>query len=945
MEKFVTKIAQHIAESETPLADWQVILPSQRAKLYLQKALFDVYKKPIFSPKIRTINRWIQDLTPQVIQNKSRLILDLYEIHAEKENSKNAAVFDEFLNWSSMLLADFDEIDRYLIDSKTIFRNLKDIKEIESWSFNSEDLTESQLKFLEFWDRLPGYYEKFNARLTKKGALYAGKAYRQVAENIDLVFKENPKARFLFAGFNALSPAEISIMKQLHRMGRADILIDADHYYMDDTSHEAGAFLRHFCSEIGLKNPAFIGNKLAGDPKEIEFIACSQATGQAKVIGNLLNDLNPKEYAETLVLLADESLIVPLLQHIPAQVRKANITLGLPLRNTPLRTWIDLIFHIQESFSIRNQKAAYHKDLFQFWNHPFLIAIFTEEESKAIYKLESEIRKRNIIFQNPSKIEVPERIRTLLQLLYTDWKSDWKMALANMRSFNRLLHDQFPESAEFETAVIQRFDEAIIDFENCVSEGLPEMSIRSFRNLFQQQWASDSIAYYGNPMDGLQIMGLLETRLLDFKTIFVLGMNEGKMPPSNPIQTMVPMDLRRYLGMPTPREKQGLFAHHFYRLLHQCERMVITYAEVTNGQFSSEQSRYLMQLELELARKNTHLIFTKKTYSLGREDVKTSEVSIPKTAELETRLDQLFAQRTSASALKTFIQCPLDFYYKYVLKFGEEKKVEEDLEQSTLGTFIHEVLEKMYEPFSKRDKKGELKTTVVRALQVEDVNEMIKNAELELRRVFSTHFHGHPEAFEVGKNYLNFSMANELLTQFLRQEKQFLLENPETPLYIEALEQELTHTLQLEIFGKTREITLLGFIDRIDSVGGKIRIIDYKTGKVKEEDTGKANNNTAKMEPVDLLVKLSKESKHFLQLMIYNFLYLEKQGKAPDSSCIISFVNTKKGPFGLHADTLSPTMLAHYFPEVLRHLLAEIYDPETPFEHAKQLFSYCLYCQ
>lgn len=948
MSKFVDQIASYIQAQEIPLSNWTIVLPSERAKQYLQKALFELYGKPILAPKMVTIYRWIQEITPETILDKARLLLQLFEIHKQHAKSTQDFSFDEFMKWGTILLSDFDEMDRYLITSEQLFRNLRDIKEIENWSFGNEQLTDIQKRFLEFWERLPGYYKDFNALMEQNKTIYMGKAYRKVAQNLDLVFKAKPETHFLFAGFNALSPSETSIFTQLHKMGRGHILINADTYYFDDKNHEAGTFMRNLKANLGVKEMSFVGSSLGTDSKKIEIISCAQATGQAKVVGSILESLSSDQLQETLVLLADESLIVPLLQNIPAHVGRANITLGLPLKNSSLRTWVELVFKIQEGIEKYGRTTAYHKDLMHCWGHPFIIAILNDQEIGEVHHREKMMRKYNTVFQNPSKIEVPSLLYQIIQVLYTPWQSDWTVAVDCIRKMNKLIYKHLEKKNEFEKALLEGFDHAIIDFQNCVEEGIPAMSLRTFKTLFQQQWMSASMAYYGNPIEGLQIMGLLETRLLDFKTIIVLGMNEGKMPPTNPIQTMIPMDLRRFFGLPTPREKQGLFAHHFYRLLHACEHMYITYTTSSESINSNEPSRYLMQLELELARSNPAIELIKKYYTIDSEEVNSKITHIEKTPEVITRLDELFENGTSASAIKTFIACPLDFYYKYVLKFGEEKKIEEEVESNTFGTFIHEVLEDLYRPFSRREKNGELKSIQPPALQPEDIDKMLKNCELLLRKKFSEHFNNDPEAFEKGKNFLSFSMAHELTKRFLKFEKKKLLTHVNSPFFIEALEEEFVEIIEVEVAGKIRKIKLKGFADRIDSLNGKIRIVDYKTGNVKSEDVGKnpSKKDLENVDPTDatLLVEYCLKSKHFFQLLVYNFLYFKKYNVIPESSAIISFVKLNESPFTIRLGNYEMQTAIQLFPEVLRLLLDEIYDADVPFTHTSDFFNYCDYC-
>ena len=308
---FTDQIATYIKENNLDLKHLTIVLPSERAKKYISASLFKSYQKPMIAPKMITIDRWVRDLSDKTVIDKTRVLVRLFAIQLKSAESIEDHSFDEFLTWGKMLLSDFDELDRYLLDSKQLFSNLADIKEIENWSFGNENLTESQKRFMEFWDRLPGYYTELNKVLDAENVCYMGKAYRYVCENLDVVFNEDKERNFLFAGFNALSPAEISIMKQLHKMGRGHILINADKFYLETESHEAGRFMRDLKVELGIPNLPFVEDRLLKETKNIEVIECAQTAGQAKVAGTLLDEMDPELIKETLVLLADESLIVP----------------------------------------------------------------------------------------------------------------------------------------------------------------------------------------------------------------------------------------------------------------------------------------------------------------------------------------------------------------------------------------------------------------------------------------------------------------------------------------------------------------------------------------------------------------------------------------------------------------------------------------------------------
>ncbi len=452
------------------------------------------------SPNITTMDKWVKSFSPEAVIDKTRALVLLFQLYTEcKEhflNEDKVASFDEFLKWGTTLLADFNEIDRYLLDAKQVFRNLADIKEIENWSFNEEELalqnkvlTKSQKRFMEFWDLLPGLYNRLNEELTKKETCYTGKAYRFLSNNIDVLFNEDKEHRFIFAGFNALSKAELTIIRQLDVMGRGEILINADEFYLKDPNHEAGSFLRILSSFLGNKNLNFVENNIAKKSMDVELIECAQVTGQVKVACSILAESSEAEINETMLLLADESLISSILKNLPKSIGFANITLGLPVKNTALKTWAELIFSIQENKQRFKTNSVYHNDLKDFGNHPFLLAILDNKEKKLLIDVEKAIIRYNKIFVNAENIEIGNKAKKLFSLLVEPWKDsngiwNWELAIGNIRKMNRIIYGSLEKEFAFEKAIIEGFDHSLIEFENLVTEGLPKMNLNSFEQLF-----------------------------------------------------------------------------------------------------------------------------------------------------------------------------------------------------------------------------------------------------------------------------------------------------------------------------------------------------------------------------------------------------------------------------------------------------------------------------
>lgn len=930
--KFLQQLASHIKSKNYDLRSLTIILPSERATKYLVEALLQEYGKPIFSPEITTIDRWVKKHSKPIIDN-TRLLIRLFEMYRETDEGK-FETFEEFTTWGSMLLNDFDDIDRYMLDYTQVFKNLKAIKELESWKIDEEKFSASQKKFMEFWERIPVYYDKLHQKIRANGFVTAGLAYRQLAENPEPLFEKNENQFFIFAGFNALSLAELTIIKKLIRRNRAEYIINADKYYLENPIHEAGAFLRKNLNFLEIKDPIFISDELNHKELDIQVIECAQHTGQVKVAATELEKFSRDEVNETLVLLSDESLIGAMVKNIPASVGKANITLGLPLSQTPIKSWVELIFDIQENKNRFKTEAFYFKDLQRSINNVLILSGLDENEKYQLVKLEQETIRKNKIFQRVDSLQIGQKAGSLLKELTINWKNDWKLAMTQIRKLNSILLDSFHSNSEFERNIVLIFDDALLEFQRIIEEGIPDMNLRSFKSLFYQHWNRKNMAYHGNPTSGLQIMGLLETRLMDFERIFILGFNEGKLPGTNPVRTIIPMDLRYGLGLPSTRDKQGIFAHHFYRLLHNCKNVWITYTTAVEQIGSNEASRYLLQLKLELAKINPNVKISHQFYTVPFPEITELPTNIvEKKPEIIERLDSFFERSISASALNKYLTCPLDFYYRYLVEFGEEKSVEEGVESNTFGSFIHKTLELLFKPYAQRDEEGNFVTPPPPNITPKDINKMLEIFKPILHEQFLEFFGGDESLFKNGKNLLSYEMAMEITKNVLIKEKEFLLNTSEL-VYIEQVEAAMNTELEVKINGATKRIKFKGYIDRIDRVGDKYRVIDYKSGKVKDDDV-KFNLLEEGLKPSFL------KTKHALQLTLYCLFFKEKYNCFPDQAIIMSLVKSDK-LFSLNYEKGIEGMTS-IFADLVEELLDEIYNLDIYFEHNTDA-KYCGYC-
>ena len=929
--KVLDQLAIEILTQLEKNRELHVILPSERAKRYLLNALFRQNKGPMLAPTIQTIDQWVTELSPKKIVHPTRVLLMLFEVYQEVLGAE-AQPFEDFLSWGAILLSDFDDVDRYLVNEQQLYKNLASIKALESWQIDEESYSTSQKKFMAFWEHISDLHTRLAKKLADKNGFTKAMAYRFLAEHPALLLSD--KTHFIFAGFNALSGAEQSIIQFLLKRKQADFLIDTDAYYFKNTHHEAGAFQRKNLSYFGLTEPRFLSNQLQNETYHVKVIECAQHIGQVKVLATELKELKPTDWSEVLVLLADETLVHAALRHIPKNVGKANITLGLPLEQTPIRTWVDLCFQIQENKHKFKTTALYYKDFQRFCHHAFTSICLDQKAFQALSKAEKQTVKFNRVFQQITQLKLEGFSHQLIELLSNSWQQNWLVAIQQLRKINALLIELIPEAHDFEHTAILTFEQCCRQFENLLADGYPSMTLGSFKKLFYQHWTKAHLAYLGNPTVGLQITGLLETRLLDFEHVFVLGMNEGKLPPTNPVQTIIPMDLRSAFGLPSNRDKQGIFAQHFYRLLHHARHITFTYTSASEILGSNERSRYLLQLEMEWLENNPNVKWEEFKYQIPSITQNNGSLELIKTPAIIERIQQYLAQAVSASALKKYLSCPLDFYYRYVVEFGEEDEVEEDLAQHTFGSLIHNCLEELYLPHAQRLKNGDLVQPPPGPLTEKDVAKMIAQYPEVLRKQFLDYFDQNEQLFSKGKNRLSFEMALDLTKEILLKELSFVKSLTE-PLFIEQLEGRFELELSFEIHQQTVPIKFVGYIDRIDRIGEHYRVIDYKSGKVDAKDVKISAKN-------DALTNLSIP-KHTLQLSLYCLFFQEKFGFIPQEARIESLINRENNftlNFEQHPDLSAIPELIN---EGLTELLTELLDPNITFGHNTDS-KYCQFC-
>lgn len=904
----MTPFLQHIAQEllklpQDRLQQTVVVLPSRRASVFLKHYMSQELEQPIWLPKLISIEDFIAEQSGLQVADNLSLQFRLYEVYRAHANKEEADSLEQFLQWSQTLLYDFNEIDRYLVDAKRLLTNLSGLKELEQWSLSEPDLTPFQEQYIRFFEHIYHWYEAFREKLLAEGLAYQGMAYRQAAEQIHL--QSIPHQEVWFVGLNALTTAEKRIIQHLKDVGKAKLFWDADAHYVANDLHEAGLFLRQHQEAYGGVKP----QKLLEQPKQLHFIGCAKNVGQSRVAGQILSTFDQESIAkgETALVLADEQLLFPVLNNL-ADIDTLNITMGAPLNTTPLFTLVDLLLRMQVRYQQYQRGGFYYRDVLKLLRHPYSVYLFSRAHLQAV---QQEIQQKNIVFVKAKDLSVAD---ALLQQFLTPWDSP--TALRTMQALiDQLKETLISDKASLASEVLFQFQKCLKQLGNYISESQESWDVKTLKTIFYQLIGKESIPFRGEPLKGLQLMGLLETRTLDFKKLIILSVNEEKLPAGKSNNSFIPFVLKKFFKMPTHEERDAVFAYHFYRLLQRVEEAYLVYNTQNDDFGSGEPSRFITQLKAELPQ----LDIQQQLLNADLPQMSDKGISIAKTEAVQTSIAEWAQHKVSPSALNTYIACPLQFYYRYIAGIRQEDEVEEFMESSTLGSAIHDALEKGYEDF-----KGQ-------KLDAASIDLIEEKSLATLDAILKKRF---KQRLEQGKNYLLHQVAQQMCKQFIASERASIQAGVE--LHLMGLEQELKHSLQLP----TVQVKLFGKVDRVDQLSGQWRIVDYKTGKVEAKDLSVA--------AWEDLISNTNKAKAF-QLMMYAYLYLKSNSDV--ASAIvgnISFKNLKEGLLCIKAKNARKAweigaveLLA--FEEQLQTLLENILDAEEPFVQTEKI-STCEYC-
>ncbi len=927
--KFLNKVAAVLhGRSKSDLLQTVVVFPNKRPEIFLKKYLKEQVVQPFWIPDVRSIDEFITELSPFTIQDSMVSWFELFEIHKKLEGEKSRQP-DEFINWAPIMLRDFNDADMALVDVNDLFTFLSKAKAIERWHPDGTPLTDFEKAYLDFYKSLYRYYDLFKKSLTERGMATKGMMYRAIAENIDKE-EELPWKQFVFAGFNALTRAEEKLIDGLRKKYAVTLLWDVDDYYIHPKKYnlprqEAGKPLNRIFKNLKINQPQWIENNLLEGEKNITEVAAPGQVAQVKYVGQLLEkmaDANGDESPEdTAVVLADEKLLVPLLTSLNKDKAIYNVTMGYPLELGSLTQffilWLELLVRQSEQKSrffatalilsmlqnaalqqlIQSSGAAILK-IKQF-NREFL------ERNKVVNAFSGDDQLlSSILF--PQTVDVESVFNGMMELLAkikshvdSTLESNGKKGLCNpilQQEVSALL-------------VVMKKLSSILKGNETV------FNLKVFQKLFVRLVSASEINLKGEPLNGVQVMGMLETRLLDFKRLVILSANEGMLPKSGGADSFIPFDIRREFGLPLPDEENAIYAYHFFRLLQRAQEVVLVYNSQEGNFGAGEKSRFLFQLEIETAKVNPNINLQHHYLKIDTGNPPAEHaIEITKSETVLKKLEALRIEGLSPSALNQYINCPLQFYFSRILKLKIPDEVKSNLEADVFGTIVHEVLEHIFTQFlNKNINVSQLKVAI--STLDEQVNESLKK--------------NFPGDVHHGKNILTMQVLKKVLERFLNREIENLQNEPRTMV---AVEKELQHTLVLDN-GQT--VLIKGVIDRIDKQGSQVRISDYKTGSVTKNDVN--------FKEWHQLLTDRKYSKAF-QTLTYGWLFKQNFPETKNLSVgLFSLRNLSEGFISPAALSENPDSWHLDFEATLKTLLTEIFDGNKSFCQTADTAN-CTYC-
>lgn len=914
----------------------EVVFPNKRASIHFKRQIVSQLSKTSWIPITSSVQQAMEKWSGLHLVDSLDVALELMSINDKDANNK--VLKQNFFGLASQMAKDFDEIDQYKVDAKNLFESLNEVKIIENYTFSeytlsNEDSYKAQSKYLQFFSSLINYYSALRLNLFSRKVGYYGMITRCLSElPTDELVKRIDGKKIVFAGFNALTTTEEDVVVRLVENGNAVMLWDLDEYYINDKKQEAGRFANDFFAKhrnlAGKKDYdnehhgiSFIGNALSTAEKEINVISVSGSSVQANAL-----QLMMEKRENSVVVLADEALLIPTLNSLPDSVGEINVTMGYPFANTPLYGFIDQIFRFQ--YSLSDSKidlwplasfcdADFIKLVFNGKDYDSLMSWLKDKQSSSDLSLHVEDFSSIGISDDNQEDGASEDLARFLTLSSTKW-IDSKDCIENLKSILRLSLQKIKDDSYFVKNQISVAGKVLNKVESLIKK-YDSVEILDLQMLILQIGREMSIAMKGEA-DGLQVMGLLETRNLDFDVVNMLSVNEGVIPKNKNSNSLIPYDVRKYYNLPTYNQQQAVYAYHFYRLLHNAKKINLFYNSLSDSSGLGEPSRFIRQIEYELVKKNPKVKLQHFQYKSPIINLKSNIISVDKDDTMLKKITKL-----SPTSISTYLRCSLQYYWKYIMNINCDE-VNEEIQMNVIGSIIHNTLDELYRNF------GNEIVTESKFLEVRNqyLDKCYQNA---LRN--NNFRNGLPKT---GFNSIIASVIDTMISRFLDNEHNIVKENS---LRILCTEKELSFHLN--------NVELHGFADRIDLLNDKLRVIDYKTGSVNPYDVSISANAKQLQDMHDKSIQLIMYKYLFIKMLNSNTLgldealiaHIEEENIVPG---IIALQKMSNGVFELKVNNAD---LANDFEAqcdiMFEQLISDIFDKNNPFTQTDDT-KVCGYC-
>lgn len=949
METFLKQVAHDLYnKTEGNFTKVAIVFPNKRASLFFNEYLAQESDRPIWSPTYVSISELFRQSSDLSIADPIKLVCDLYKVFQKATGSKET--LDDFYFWGEMLIADFDDADKNMADTHALFSNLKDLNELmDNYDFLEEgqkealsqffhnfsinQVTELKQRFISMWNVLGDIYTEYKALLESQSIAYEGMLYRQVIEQLDV--EALPYNKYIFVGFNVLNKVEHTLFKKLNEAGKAMFYWDYDTFYLNKTPHEAGEFIRRNLRDFPSELPASFFDNL-NQPKEVTFIESPTENGQVRYLPQWIRENLTSQEKETAVVLCNEALLQPVLHALPDNVKHINITMGFPLSQTPAYSFVNALMELHTSGYNPNNGRYLFAEVISVLKHPYTRQLSPEAE-----KLEQTLTRDNRFYPLPSELKQDN----VLELLFTPRRNNLDLCSMLSEALKEVAVIYQQQAASHSDAFDQLYRESLFKtytlvnrFHTLIESKELNVQAGTFQRLLTRVMSSSSIPFHGEPAIGMQVMGVLETRNLDFRHLIMLSVNEGQLPKAGGDSSFIPYNLRKAFGMTTIDHKIAVYAYYFYRLMQRAEKVTLVYNTATDGINRGELSRFMLQFLIEWG-----YPVLRKQLEAAQSPQSSAPIIIEKTPDVMERMKSVFDFRSnpkaliSPSALNCYLGCPLKFYYKYVALLSAPDEVTADIDSAKFGSIFHYAAEHIYKDLTAHGKlisKENLGTLLKDEVRLQTY---VDNGFKEL--FFNLPQNEQPEYN--GIQLINSAVIVKYIQQLLRNDLRY------APFTFVGSEQRIFENIEICTSTGDIQSRIGGIIDRIDSKGESLRIVDYKTGG--DADTP-ANVQS-------LFIPDKKRSNYVFQTFLYASIVCKKLREKNDSRLVAPALlyihraaSENYSPVIQMGEPRKPKEpvdnFAQYegdFRENLKTLLEDIFNPDISFTQT-EIEDKCAYC-